>query len=103
VVLSPAALLQEIAELGGVGVNVRSRLKISDACRLILAYHVAIDQAREVAKGAEKIGTTVAASGPPTRTRSRAARSGCRTFTFRQIEEKLREVLDFHNFVLEHY
>jgi adenylosuccinate synthase len=104
VVLSPAALLQEIAELESVGVNVRSRLKISDACPLILAYHVAIDQAREVAKGAEKIGTTGRGIGPAYE--DKVARRAIRLqdlYVPGRFEEKLREVLDFHNFVLEHY
>ena len=104
VVLSPTALLQEIAELEAAGVNVRSRLKISDACPLILAYHVAIDQAREVAKGTEKIGTTGRGIGPAYE--DKVARRAIRLqdlFVPGRFEEKLREVLDFHNFVLEHY
>ena len=104
VVLSPAALLQEIAELEGAGVNVRSRLRISDACPLILAYHVAIDQARETAKGAEKIGTTGRGIGPAYE--DKVARRAIRLqdlFVPGRFEDKLREVLDFHNFVLQHY
>ncbi|HKB82467.1 MAG TPA: adenylosuccinate synthase [Burkholderiales bacterium] len=104
VVLSPTALLQEIAELETAGVDVRSRLKISDACPLILAYHVAIDQAREVAKGAEKIGTTGRGIGPAYE--DKVARRAIRLqdlFVPGRFGEKLREVLDFHNFVLEHY
>ena len=58
VVLSPAALLAEIDELESAGVDVKSRLSISEACPLRLPYHVAIDKAREAAKGAGRIGTT---------------------------------------------
>ena len=104
VVLSPTALLQEIAELESVGVSVRSRLKISDACPLILAYHVAIDQAREAAKGSEKLGTTGRGIGPAYE--DKVARRAIRLqdlFVPNRFEEKLREVLHFHNFVLEHY
>ena len=104
VVLSPTALLQEIAELESIGVDVRSRLKISDACPLILAYHVAIDQARETAKGTGKIGTTGRGIGPAYE--DKVARRAIRLqdlFVPGRFEEKLREVLDFHNFVLEHY
>jgi adenylosuccinate synthase len=104
VVLSPTALLQEIAELETAGVDVRSRLKISDACPLILAYHVAIDQARETAKGIGKIGTTGRGIGPAYE--DKVARRAIRLqdlFVPGRFEEKLREVLDFHNFVLEHY
>jgi len=97
VVLSPTALLQEIAELESVGVNVRSRLRISDACPLILAYHVAIDQAREVAKGAEKIGTTGRGIGPAYE--DKVARRAIRLqdlFVPGRFEEKLREMLLKH-------
>ena len=62
VVLSPSALLQEIGELEGAGVAVRSRLKISPACPLVLPCHVALDQAREGAMGDAKIGTTASSS-----------------------------------------
>ncbi len=64
VVLSPSALLQEIAELEAAGVEVRSRLKISPACPLVLPCHVALDQAREGAMGDAKIGTTGRGIGP---------------------------------------
>jgi adenylosuccinate synthase len=104
VVLSPAALLQEIAELEAAGVGVRSRLKISEACPLILAYHIAIDQARETAKGVDKIGTTGRGIGPAYE--DKVARRAIRLqdlFLPERFESKLREVLDFHNFVLTQY
>jgi adenylosuccinate synthase len=81
VVVSPEALMSEIGELERAGIDVTRQLRISEACPLILPHHVAIDQARERAKGEAKIGTTGAASGPPTRTRSRGARSASRTST----------------------
>src|SRR5258706_449942 len=66
VVLSPEALLAEVDELDQAGVkNVVARLIISEACPLILPYHVALDRAREGAKGgAQKIGTTGRGIGP---------------------------------------
>ena len=64
VVLSPEALMSEIAELEKAGVDVRSRLKISEACPLILPYHIAVDQAREAKQGNKKIGTTGRGIGP---------------------------------------
>ena len=64
VVLSPEALLKEIKMLEEAGIPVRSRLLISEACALILPIHVAIDQAREIAKGAKAIGTTGRGIGP---------------------------------------
>ena len=50
VVVSPEALVKEIKELESIGVEVRSRLKISEVCPLIMPYHIAIDQARELKK-----------------------------------------------------
>ncbi|MGE8356770.1 MAG: adenylosuccinate synthetase, partial [Microvirgula sp.] len=64
VVLSPEALLKEIDELQAAGIDVASRLKISESCPLILPYHIALDQAREAAKGENKIGTTGRGIGP---------------------------------------
>ena len=64
VVVSPQALVQEMGELAAAGVPVADKLKISEACPLILPYHVALDHAREAAKGAQKIGTTGRGIGP---------------------------------------
>ncbi|MCZ7564586.1 MAG: adenylosuccinate synthase [Burkholderiales bacterium] len=104
VVLSPEALLHEIAELEAAGVAVRSRVKISDACPLILPYHVAIDVAREAAKGDAKIGTTGRGIGPAYE--DKVARRALRVRDLlvpERFEAKLRELLDFHNFVLTGY
>jgi adenylosuccinate synthase len=104
VVLSPSALLQEIGELEAAGVDVRSRLGISEACPLILGYHVAIDQAREAAKGEGKIGTTGRGIGPAYE--DKVARRAIRLqdlFFPERFENKLREALDLHNFVLTQY
>ena len=104
VVLSPAALLAEIAELEGAGVDVTRRLRISDACPLILPHHVAIDHAREAAKGAGKIGTTGRGIGPAYE--DKVARRAIRLQDLMHRERfaaKLGEVLDYHNFVLKNY
>ncbi|MDD9816608.1 MAG: adenylosuccinate synthetase, partial [Gammaproteobacteria bacterium] len=58
VVLSPQALLEEIASLEEHGVEARSRLRISAGCTLILPYHMALDRARERKRGNSAIGTT---------------------------------------------
>ena len=104
VVLSPPALLQEIDELGVAGVDVMSRLRISEACPLILPYHVAIDQARELALGLGKLGTTGRGIGPcyEDKVARRAIRLHDLYFPER-FKEKLVEVLDYHNFVLKNY
>src|SRR5271170_5218576 len=64
VVLSPEALLSEIDELEKAGVDVKSRMRVSEACPLILPYHRALDAAREAARGDAKIGTTGRGIGP---------------------------------------
>ncbi|MEK6593725.1 MAG: adenylosuccinate synthase [Pseudomonadota bacterium] len=104
VVLSPQALLEEVATLEAAGVDVQSRLKISEACPLILPHHVALDQAREAAKGAGKIGTTGRGIGPAYE--DKVARRAIRLqdlFHRERFAAKLGEVLDFHNFVLKNY
>jgi adenylosuccinate synthase len=104
VVLSPDALLEEIGTLTAAGVDVTGRLKISEACPLILPYHVALDRARETAKGAGKIGTTGRGIGPAYE--DKVARRAIRLqdlFHLERFAAKLGEVLDFHNFVLKNY
>ncbi len=104
VVLSPQALLTEVRMLEDAGVDVRSRLKISEACPLILPHHVALDQAREAARGAAKIGTTGRGIGPAYE--DKVARRAIRLqdmFYRERFAAKLGEVLDYHNFVLKHY
>ena len=104
VVLSPEALLSEIGELESAGVDVKGRLRISEACPLILPYHVALDQAREAAKGAGKIGTTGRGIGPAYE--DKVARRAIRLQDLLHRERfaaKLGEVLDYHNFVLKNY
>jgi adenylosuccinate synthase len=104
VVLSPAALKEEIGELEGQGVDVRPRLKISPATPLIMPYHIAIDQAREKAAGKSAIGTTGRGIGPAYE--DKVARRGIRVADLKyhiELKEKLREVLDYHNFVLKNW
>ena len=104
VVLSPEALLSEMAGLEAKGIPVRDRLKISPACPLILPYHVALDQAREARRGDAKIGTTGRGIGPAYE--DKAARRGLRLGDLRdqhRFARKLKEVMEYHNFALEHY
>jgi adenylosuccinate synthase len=104
VVLSPEALLQEIDELERAGVAVRDRLRISSTCPLILPYHVALDRARELKRGDAKIGTTGRGIGPAYEDKvARRAVRVCDLFAPDQLRAKVREVLDFHNFVLVNY
>lgn len=104
VVLSPTALLEEIGELEQRGVPATQRLRISDACTLILPYHVALDKAREQARGKSAIGTTGRGIGPAyeDKVARRAVRFGD-LFDEKRLKTKLEEVLNYHNFVLKHY
>jgi adenylosuccinate synthase len=104
VVLSPTALLEEIDELEKRGVPVTERLRISDACVLILPYHVALDRAREHAKGKGAIGTTGRGIGPAyeDKVARRALRFGD-LFDENKLKAKLEEVLAYHNFILQNY
>lgn len=104
VVLSPDALMKEMGELEARGVNVRERLKISEACPLILPYHIAMDHARENALGKNKIGTTGRGIGPAYE--DKVARRGLRVsdlFDKEAFAEKLKANLDYYNFQLVHY
>ena len=104
VVLSPDALIKELDELASAGIDAEARLKISEACPLILPYHQAIDVAREKAKGAGKIGTTGRGIGPAYE--DKVARRAIRLQDLlhpKRFAEKLAELLDYHNFVLTKY
>lgn len=104
VVLSPEALMCEIGELESCGLEVRSRLRISDATSLIMPYHAALDHAREKALGSKAIGTTGKGIGPTYE--DKVARRGLRVGDLRDMDvfaEKLKSVMDYHNFVLRNY
>jgi adenylosuccinate synthase len=107
VVLNCAHLFKEIAGLEAIGVEVRSRLRVSEACPLILPFHEALDVAREIKRGqggAEKIGTTGKGIGPAYE--DKIARRALRVQDLKYPERfaaKLRELLDLHNHVLTTY
>ncbi|WOP17113.1 adenylosuccinate synthase [Ottowia sp. SB7-C50] len=104
VVLSPAKLLEEIEGLEKAGVKVRDRLRVSEACPLILPIHAVLDVAREAAResgGSEKIGTTGRGIGPAYE--DKIARRALRAQDLKHPErfaEKLRELIRLYNFVL---
>ncbi|WP_194436778.1 adenylosuccinate synthase [Vibrio fluminensis] len=104
VVLSPEALIKEMKPLEERGIPVRERLFISEACPLILPYHVALDQAREIARGKKAIGTTGRGIGPAYE--DKVARRGLRVgdlFDMEAFAGKLKEVMEYHNFALVNY
>ena len=96
--------MTEIGELERAGVDVQRQLRLSEACPLILPYHVALDQARERAKGEAKIGTTGRGIGPAYE--DKVARRAIRIqdlYARERFAAKLGEVLDYHNFMLRNY
>ncbi len=104
VVLSPEELLKEITELERKDSAVTERLRISDQCALVLPSHVALDQAREKARGNAAIGTTGRGIGPAyeDRVARRALRFGD-LFNEKLFAERLADLLEYHNFLLKNY
>lgn len=107
VVVDPTHLLSEIERLEGIGLDVRSRLFISESCPLILPFHVEVDRAREALRetsGAGKIGTTGKGIGPAYE--DKVARRALRVQDLKHPERfaaKLRELLALHNVALTGY
>ncbi len=104
VVLSPTALMEEIELLEQAEIPIRERLWISQACPLILPVHIALDQAREKARGEHAIGTTGRGIGPAYE--DKVARRSIRTGDLKNpnlLANKLKELLEYHNFVLTNF
>jgi adenylosuccinate synthase len=101
VVVDPAHMLLEIERIEALGIDVRSRLLLSESCPLILPFHVEIDRAREALRessGSGKIGTTGKGIGPAYE--DKVARRALRVQDLkhpRRFEVKLRELVDLHN------
>ncbi len=107
VVVDPSHLLGEIERLESIGVEVRSRLHVSESCPLILPFHVEVDRAREALRetsGAGKIGTTGKGIGPAYE--DKVARRALRVQDLKHPERfasRLRELIDLHNYALGGY
>lgn len=104
VVVSPEALLEEIELLENARIPVRNRLQISESCALILPVHIAVDRARESARGDKAIGTTGRGIGPAYE--DKVARRGVRAGDLLNpavFTDKLENLLDYHNFMLTRY
>ena len=104
VVLSVTALLSEIKDLESRGISVRDKLMVSLGCPLILPHHVVLDHLREEKRGEKKIGTTGRGIGPAYE--DKISRRGLRVadlFDEDKFIASLEEVMDYHNFVIEHY
>ena len=104
VVLSPSALFEELDALEARGIPASQRIGISEACPLILPYHIALDQAREIARGKSAIGTTGRGIGPCYE--DKVSRRGIRLADLKdeaKFKEKLAGVMEYHNFTLKNY
>ena len=105
VVLSPLALLDELAILQRQGVSeLVGRLYISNSCSLLMPYHALLDQAREQCARSKHIGTTGRGIGPAYE--DKVARIGLRAgdlFNRQQFIEKFTHVFDYHYFILKNY
>ncbi len=100
VVINPAVLLDEIAQLNQCGVNT-TRLFISDRAHLIMPYHTLLDRLEEESRAGKAIGTTGKGIGPAFA--DKAARLGIRTSDLLDKEafwERLRFILDYKNTIL---
>ena len=96
VVVDPVALVREIDGLRDLGIKIGRNLLVSDAAHLVLPYHRALDEQRELRKGVTKIGTTKRGIGPAYG--DKAARTGLRvsdlmqpTLFSKKLEAKMRE------------
>ena len=104
VVLAPDALFKELGELEERGIPASQRIRVSEACPLILPYHIALDQAREIARGKAAIGTTGRGIGPCYE--DKVSRRGIRLADLKDeaaFRDKLAGVMDYHNFALKNY
>ncbi len=104
VVLSPTALLEEMHMLAQREVPVAERLRISEACSLLLPYHIALDEARENKRGSQAIGTTRRGIGPAYE--DKVARRGLRALDLLypdDLSTRLEALADYHNFQLKNY
>lgn len=103
VVVNPAQLIKEVTALEEKGLAIRDRLMVSPACPVIMPYHVALDMAREKARGKKAIGTTGRGIGPAYE--DKVSRRGLRIQDLfaPDFEKKLHEVMDYHNHALAHY
>lgn len=103
VVLSPEQLIKEVKQLEDRGVSIRPRLMVSPACPVIMPYHIALDMAREKARGKKAIGTTGRGIGPCYE--DKVSRRGIRVQDLYQANfaEKLQAVMDYHNYALVNF
>jgi len=105
VVVDPEVLLHEMETLTKEGIRITpARFFLSEKAHLIMPYHKAVDIAREIAKGKDKIGTTGRGIGPCYE--DKAGRRGIRVLDLldaKALEMKIRENLEEKNFLLTRF
>ena len=102
VVIDPVALVGEIEGLEKRGIKLAGRLLISETAHLVLPYHRRLDEARELRKGRNKIGTTKRGIGPAYG--DKAARTGLRMIDLmrpKTFSAKLKSRIEENNAILE--
>ncbi len=102
VVVDPAVLLQEIAELEARGVAVRGRLFVSDRAHVLMPWHRLIDKLDEALRGKGAIGTTGRGVGPAFV--DKVARAGLRVADLldtEALDDALAFLVPYKNAVLE--
>jgi adenylosuccinate synthase len=102
VVIDPVALVGEIEGLEKRGIKLTNRLLISETAHLVFPYHRALDEARELRKGRNKIGTTKRGIGPAYG--DKAARTGLRVIDLtrpKNFSVKLKSRIEENNAILE--
>lgn len=100
VVFDPAGFLNEIKNLEKQGVNT-SNIKVSERAHVVFPYHKEIDRLAELARGKEKIGTTIKGIGPTYM--DKVERSGIRICDFvneEVFETKLRTQIEAKNKII---
>jgi len=96
VVIDPIALVEEIRTLENLGVDVKSKLKISKRAHLILPTHRMLDKVSEIEKVENKIGSTLKGIGPTYM--DKTGRNGIR---IGDINNNLKD--KYENLVEKHY
>ncbi len=92
VVLDPKGILEEIEKIEQRGIKIKGNLGIDYRTHVIMPWHILLDSAREMKKGANKIGTTCRGIGPCYE--DKCAREAIRfedLINPKQIEKRIKE------------
>ena len=103
VVIDPVIFKDELDKLAPYNVEYKSRLLISKKAHLILPTHKLLDAASEMAKGKNKIGSTLKGIGPTYM--DKTGRNGLRVgdILSKNFEQKYKALVEKHKNILSHY